>query len=115
MCVRQLFVLRSFVVRSRPVWRSCAAAHRGKRLIVDVGASTFGHENGRFATRGELATDAQGTAHGLQTDGTRTQNGLLTDYTRTSNRLGTIRVVSWKLDLGLLEVAGPKRVGDDAI
>ena len=66
-----------------------------KRLIVDVGASTFGHGNGRFATRGELASDAQGTSHGLRTDEPRTK------YGRT-----TVRGESWKLDSGLLEAAG---------
>ena len=89
-CVRRLFVLRSVAscvafVLCWFVWRSCAAAHRVKRLIVDVGASTFGHGNGRFATRGGLATDTQRTSHGLRTGGLRASHGRDTDLKRTDH------------------------------
>ena len=78
-CVRRLFVLRSVAscvafVLCWFVWRSCAAAdraaaHRVKRPIVDVGASTFGHGNGRFATRGGLSTGQRRTSDGRRTGG----------------------------------------------
>ena len=73
-CVRRLFVLRSIAscvafVLCWFVWRSCAAAHRVKRPIVDVGASTIGHGNGRFATRGGLSTGQRRTSDGRRTGG----------------------------------------------
>ena len=40
-----------------------------KRPIVDVGASTFGHGNGRFATRGGLSTGQRRTSDGRRTGG----------------------------------------------
>ena len=79
--VRSAFVRRSVAscvafVLCWFVWRSCAAAHRVKRPIVDVGASTFGHGNGRFATRGGLSTGQRRTSDGRRT------GGLLTDGRR---------------------------------
>ena len=74
--VRSAFVRRSVAscvafVLCWFVWRSCAAAHRVKRPIVDVGASTFGHGTGRFATRGGLSTGQRWTCDGLLTGGGR--------------------------------------------
>ncbi|MBP3405270.1 MAG: hypothetical protein J6N18_04150, partial [Kiritimatiellae bacterium] len=70
--VRSAFVRRSVAscvafVLCWFVWRSCAAAHRVKRPIVDVGASTIGHGNGRFATRGGLSTGQRRTSDGRRT------------------------------------------------
>ena len=64
--VRSAFVRRSVAscvafVLCWFVWRSCAAAHRVKRLIVDVGASTFGH--------GKDAADSPRASDGLLTGG----------------------------------------------
>ena len=113
--VRSAFVLRSVAscvafVLCWFVWRSCAAAHRVKRLIVDVGASTFGHGTGRFATRGGLSTGLRRTSDRRRTGGhssdadilrhskmgggavadyPRTGNGHATGYTRTDNRRRT--------------------------
>ena len=72
--VRSAFVRRSVAscvafVLCWFVWRSCAAAHRVKRPIVDVGASTIGHGNGRFATRGGLSTGQRRTSDGRRTGG----------------------------------------------
>ena len=80
--VRSAFVRRSVAscvafVLCWFVWRSCAAAHRVKRLIVDVGASTFGHGNGRFATRGGLSTGQRRTSDGRRTGGHSSDADLL--------------------------------------
>ena len=83
--VRSAFVRRSVAscvafVLCWFVWRSCAAAHRvnhGERLIliVDDGASTSGHGNGR--TDGST-TDGQGVDR-IRAHHGRTYNGLATD------------------------------------
>ena len=104
MCVRRLFVLRSVAscvafVLCWFVWRSCAAAHRVKRLIVDVGASTFGHGNGRFATRGGLSTGQRRTSDRRRTGGhssdadilrhSKMGGGAAADLPRTRHGLST--------------------------
>ena len=90
--VRSAFVRRSVAscvafVLCWFVWRSCAAAHRVKRLIVDVGASTFGHGTGRFATRGGLSTGQRRTCDGLLTDGRQAIHGRKPDTPRAAHGL----------------------------
>ena len=112
--VRSAFVRRSVAscvafVLCWFVWRSCAAAHRVKRLIVDVGASTFGH--GKNAADSPRASDGlltgggragirlmptfcdiprwaaarRRTCHGRETDTLRATLGRATDFTRAAN------------------------------
>ena len=66
-CVRQLFVLRSVAscvafVLCWFVWRSCAAAHRGKPKAADCGSEAQG--GGRY-------TGWPRAGYGLRTDGRR--------------------------------------------
>ena len=94
-CVRPLFVLRSVVVRSRPVWRSCAAAHRvNRRRIVDAGASTSGHGNGELCAKRHTAYAL--TCGGILTDKTRTchgqHTGLPTDIRRATDGRASVRL-----------------------
>ena len=81
-CVRQLFVLRSFVVRSRPVWRSSCVGSCGVRARRLTGGS----QRRRIVEVKHKAVDATRAGHGRDTDCARTGDG------RASVRLGRIQL-----------------------
>ena len=104
MCVRLLFVLRSFAscvafVLCWFVWRSCAAAHRGKPKTADCGSEAKGgglSSGGSRACNGLLTgghlSDADNLRHaemggGGAADLRRASHGLMTDWTRTGDGL----------------------------
>ena len=81
-CVRQLFVLRSVVVRSRPVWRSSCVGSCGVRARRLTGGS----QRRRIVEVKHKAVDATRAGHGRDTDCARTGDG------RASVRLGRIQL-----------------------
>ena len=68
-CVRQLFVLRSFVVRSRPVWRSSCVGSCGVRARRQIARRlTGGSQRRRIVEVKPKAADSPRAGNGLATD-----------------------------------------------